>query len=89
MTTIAVMLSTTKYTLESDIPIDLLKKSDLPVCVAEMGLMMFGFSKEMEVEEHHMAQTCLQMCKQVHVDSKTRYVFIGEDPIDPESGLVE
>jgi hypothetical protein len=85
---IDVMLSTTKYTLKSDI-LELMKLSDIPVCVAEMGLGMFGFSTSLEPLEHHMANICMGMAKTVHVDSKTGYVFIGEDPAIPDTGLVE
>jgi hypothetical protein len=86
---IAVMISTTRYTLQSDLPIEFMRNSDLPVCVVEMGIGMFGFSTSLEPYELHMANECMKMAKTVHIDSKTGYVFIGEDPANPETGLVE
>ena len=86
---INVMLSTTKYTLKSDIPIEFMTISDIPVCVAEAALGLLGFSTGLELFEHQMAASCVEMAKTVHIDSKTNFVFIGEDPAFLETGLVE
>jgi len=90
MSDINVALSSTGHILQIDGPpeiIELLKKQNYPVCVADMGLGIYGQGQEQE--EHHIAELCKAMAKTVFVDMERRYVFIGEDPEIPETGLIE
>jgi hypothetical protein len=88
MSTISVSLSSTKHTLAGTSPdlINSLHQCVFPVCVAEMGLGLFGFN---ERDELGISTLCKNMAKTVYVDSEKQYVFIGENPQIPESALVE
>ena len=92
MSDIKVALSSTGYTLQFDGPpelLELLKSHNYPVCVADMGMALIGWTNGLEREELRLAELCKEMAKTVFVDSEKRYVFIGEDPEDPETRLVE
>ena len=87
---IQVALSSTEHILQLDGPpewAELLKKQNYPVCVADMGMLIFGSGQEQE--EHHIAELCKGMAKTVFVDKKKQYVFIGENPEIPDTGLIE
>jgi hypothetical protein len=91
MSDISVALSSTKHLIKIEGSMELtmlLREKDWPICVAEMGMFMYGFGS-LEREELGMAQMCKDMAKVVHVDSARRYVFVGENPDIPETGLIE
>lgn len=89
MSDINVALTTTKHIVVSDKPVPGLKETNTPICTANMGMGMFGFSSDLEREESNLANICFKMAKQVFIDSEKKYVFIGKDPQDPETALVE
>jgi hypothetical protein len=92
MSDIKVALSSTGHLLQIDGPteiLELLKKHDYPICVADMGLGLFGWGNSQEREELCFAEICKEMAKTVFVDPEKRYVFIGGDPEIPETGLIE
>lgn len=62
---------------------------NIPICVAQMGMGLFGWGPDLERQEHSMANMCMGMAKTVHVDSIKRYIFIGETPSIPDTGLIE
>jgi len=89
MSDINVMLSTTGHTVAADMHVNQLRESNIPVCLADMSMAVFGFAGDLEPFEHRMAEMSKGMAKTVVVDSKARTVFIGVDPHILESGLVE
>lgn len=88
MSSIRVALTTTKYVANSMVPEEKLKRDNIPVCVAECGMAVFA-GPDKEYMEHVIAQGCKKMAKTVSIDSRNRTVFIGEDPRDLQSALVE
>jgi hypothetical protein len=68
---------------------DTIRSQDYPVCAAQMCMGLYGWGPDLEHQEHFMANMCKNMAKTVFVDSKKRYVFVGEDPDIPDSGLIE
>lgn len=88
MSQITVSLSSTQHITQSDSSeiLSSFHKLDIPVCAAEIGLGLFGFS---ERDELGVASLCLDMAKTVFIDIKKRYVFIGQDPQDTNSALIE
>lgn len=66
---------------------DVLVRGNIPVCVVEAGLGIFG--KESEQMEHIMAQAILTGSKLVHIDAEKKFVFVGEDPSDFKTATVE
>jgi len=63
--------------------------SNLPICVGQMGLGMFGFGPGMEQFENQHAQIMLDMAKTVEVDSEKHTVFIGMTENEEKIGLLE
>lgn len=93
MSDIKVALSSTGHVLQIDGPpelTNLIKEQNYPVCVADLGMGIFGPSRRgQEQEEHQISQMCMAMAKKVFIDREKKYVFIGEDPKIPETGLIE
>lgn len=92
MSDIKVALSSTKHIVKMEGPEELtalIQEKDFPICTADMGMELYGWGKDLEREELHIAEMCKDMAKTVFVDLKTRYVFVGENPADPETGLIE
>jgi len=92
MSDIKVVLTTTKHIVRANLaPEDLIKYRDcnIPMCVAEMNMSLFGFGSKLERQELNFAQLCMNMCKVIQIDSKARHVFIGEDPLEITTGLIE
>ena len=59
-------------------------------CVARTMLGLFmGSESEREKYEFKFSEICKSMAKTVFVDCDDRCVFIGENPEDDESALVE
>lgn|GEM_PF-4358568 len=94
MSNISVALSTTKFISvpKSDTGGDVLRRrmieNNIPTCISQLGLGLFGFGADKEWFEHISAQSCLSMVKTVSIDPKLRTVFIGVDPSNEETGLV-
>lgn len=86
MSNINVALSTTGFMASSDGDIQKFREMNVPVCIAEMGLGIFGSG--MEQLEHQMAESAKSLAKTVSIDSQAGTVFIGEDPSVEDSGLV-
>lgn len=86
MSNINVALSTTGFMAVSDGDIQMFREMNVPVCIAEMGMGIFGAG--MEQLEHQMAESAKSLAKTVVVNSQTGTVFIGEDPTVEDSGLV-
>lgn len=92
MSDINVALTTTGHTVAVQDASEFLKvtkDADIPVCVANIGLGMFGFGINAEQFELRWAQICIEMAKTVQVDVEKKTVFVGEDPTDTNTGLVE
>ena len=88
MSNINVALSTSKYCLS--IGSDEYQKLDIPICVASQGILMYGGNNsENEAIEHQLCETTLSMAKMVSIDTEKRTVFIGVDPADLETALVD
>ena len=89
---ISVALSTTKFIAESVMPVDMkidIGCANCPTCICEMPLLSFGIGEmNTEVIEHQYSQLMLRMAKEVYVDSEKKYVFIGENSKNDETGLV-
>ena len=82
---LAVSLTTTRHILLSNLPEEI-SAAEFPVCIAEMGLVMFG--AELEHMEHIAAESCKGMARTVIVDPSARTVFVGMDIAVEETGLV-
>ena len=93
MSDIHVALTTTGHTVvmqdASEEFLKVTKDADIPVCVANIGLGMFGFGINAEQFELRWAQICIEMAKTVQIDTKKKTVFVGKDPTDTDTGLVE
>ena len=87
MSEISVALTSTRFliTTESNFP-DEIRYSNIPVCIAEMGLHFFGGPDE--ILEHSLSQICLDMAKIVKIDPETKSIFIGANPDEETTGLV-
>lgn len=86
---VKVALTTTGFLKESggdEFSETMIWKSDAPVCVVEMGFMMFGDDKEFF--EHVIAKSMLEMAKIVFIDIDKKYLFVGENPKKEDTGLV-
>jgi len=92
MGSISVCLTSSKYSLDKDdaqfLPIIEL---DVPVCVCEMSMYVFGFNHhEKEEWEHKWLETCKKMAKFVVVNSEKKSVYIGDSLNGEEgTGLIE
>jgi len=89
---IKIILTSTKHIIQSEMPQELLEQIrdwNLPMCMAEMGMSLYGFGKNLEREELNFAQLCMGMCKVVHVDPEKRFLFIGGNIQEETSALVE
>lgn len=64
-------------------------KANIPVCIAEMGLMMYNFGHDAEAFEHSFAQSAKSMVKAVAIYPDKRTIFIGEDPRVLETAMVD
>jgi len=82
-----VSLTTSKYIASND-STDF-KKDDLPICVTESSIGFFNFGVDLEREENNLANLCKSMARTVYIDSSKNYLFIGENPRDSETALVE
>jgi hypothetical protein len=90
MSDIQVCLTTSSYILAGKNIPENFEKYGIPVCTAEIGLGMFGYTgSEKEREEFVFGQICKKMAKEVFVDIEKRWVFVGEDHKDPETGLID
>ena len=92
MSDITVVLTTSKFLLASGGNSDTfekLKAQNIPMCIAYMGLGMFGGANEMERLELEFSEICKSMAKTVHVDPQKRYVFVGENAEDSTTGLID
>ena len=90
-TDISVALTATRFIAASTFEDDhqrMLWKGNIPICVAEMGLLMFGMGPDQEAFEHRYSMVCKEMAKKVAVDVHAKTLFIGEDPSDENTGLV-
>lgn len=89
MSNIAVALTTTGFLKESDggeLFETVLWRSNIPICVAEIGIGLFG--PDIEQMEHIMAQSCLASIGSVFIDTEKRFVFIGENPDIEDTGMI-
>lgn len=89
MSDIRVSLTSTGYLKEyggGEHSETLIWKNNIPVCVAEFGMMMFGGDREWF--EHTLAQSMLRMAKVIQIDVDSKSLFIGEDPHKEDTGLV-
>lgn len=91
MCTIDVYLTTTKWTHISKIEDIDIANMDVPVCVAKMGMGMFGFNlHDKEESEHKWSDVCKIMAQHVVVDVVNRSIYIGEyEHFIPNAALVE
>lgn len=92
MSDILVSLTTTGFLAESDVGEKQetgLWKANVPVCIAEIGLMMFNFDQDREKFEHSLAESAKQMAKKIAVYPEKRTIFIGEDPEKLETAMVD
>lgn len=78
-------MSSSKHAILTNIPE--LEERDIAICCAYMGCGMFGFGADKEKEEHRLSLLCKEMAKTVAISKPD--VFIGEDPKDLNSALVE
>lgn len=70
---VRVVLTTTKF-----VTFNPMKNVDCPVCVVEMGMLMFGFSpSDNEKFEYVMADAVKEMLTNVDINVEERTVFIG------------
>jgi len=87
MSDVSVALTTYGYLIASsgtEKDETLLWRSNLPVCVADMGAFIIGDTETMaEIEK-----SIISMAATVHVDPEKKYVFIGVDPSVEDTGLV-
>ena len=63
---------------------------EISVCVAKQSLGVIG--KNASLEErfiNDMSKTCLEMAKEVSIDTRRGIVFIGVDPKDNKTALVD
>lgn len=81
---INVALTTTKHILATDdgSPEEL-QKLNTPICTARMRIPMA------EMDEERMAKVCLDMAKEVYIDTKKMFVYVGKNHDKPESSLIE
>lgn len=86
---IRVALTTTRFITKSDNSLELMeifRNLDVPVCIAEMRLGLFG--ADLEKIEHYMARSAISIARTVKVDPEHCRVFIGENPLKEDTGLV-
>lgn len=90
MSDITVFLTTSKFA-ESSNPhfSDDFKISEVPICVGQMGLGMFGFGHELESFENMNSKVMLEMAQIVEVDPEKHTVFIGLVQNGERIGLLE
>lgn len=79
-----VALTTSKFMNSSDV-----QWNNIPVCVVNCSFGFFNFGIDLEREENKLANLCESMAKTVYIDSSKKFVFIGKDPKDPDTALVE
>lgn len=79
MSNIIVSLTTTKYVVDSDGPVESLYKMDFPVCAASVCIGAFASASQKESLENFFANACKTMAKEVIVDTKTKTVLIGDE----------
>lgn len=93
MDDIQVALTTTKHVVvlqnASEVLLNSTRDADIPVCVANTALGMYGPSSDVEEFELRGAQICVKMAKITQIISDKKTVFIGEDPSDLETALVD
>jgi hypothetical protein len=81
---INVSLTTTKHVFATnDGSPEKLQKLNTPICTAKMHLPM------PKKDEERMAKVCIDMAKEVYIDTEKMFVYIGEDHNVPESSLIE
>ena len=87
-----VALTSTKHISASE-SIDhmlLMWEKDIPVCSAIIGFACFGGgASDKEKEELFFADICKTMAKTVFIDEEKKWVFVGENPKDSETGLID
>ena len=89
MSDIRVALTTSAHLVLGPMP-EQFRQLNLPICCAEIGLGMFGYSEsEKEKEELVVGQLCKEMAKEVFIDIEKKWVFIGVDHNDNETGLID
>lgn len=90
MSNITVFLTTSKFSESTD-PQFLgdFKTSEIPICVGQMGLGMFGFGAELESFENMHSKVMLEMAQIVEVDPEKHTVFIGLVQDGERVGLLE
>lgn len=91
MNNITVFLTTTKWTVATNnINQQMLINMDIPVCCTQIRMQSYGFNPSENEQAEHLYATIIQkMAKQVVIDSKSQTVFIGENPEDMETALIE
>jgi len=86
MSNVTVALTTTRHIVDQEESDADIVRQNIPICVAAMSVGLIGDVEHMEMAT---SQALLGSCKVVHVDSGRRSIFIGEDPDQPESGILE
>lgn len=90
MSDISVALTTSAHVIVGDNLPDKFTDLCIPICCAQVGLGMFGFlGSEKERQELVFGEICKNMAKEVYVDTEKRWVFIGENHNDPQTGLID
>ena len=80
---LTVYLSTTKFSVADN---EGLSSMNVPICVAQIGIIRIGFSlQEKEVYEHKFSVLCEKMAEFVKIDTKLKTVKI----FDAESFLID
>lgn len=89
---IRVALSTTKYMLPDSKEVRkedlLIINQDIPVCIAELYVEMPPLPGSSELFEHSVAESIKEAMKVVHIDSKHKSIYIGDDPSDMSSSII-
>ncbi len=91
MSHIDVYLTTTKWIHLQRIEDARIAALDIPVCAANIAMLMFGGNAhENEEFEHQWSNMCKDMAKVVVVKPEKRFVYIGDNVnATEETGLVE
>jgi hypothetical protein len=77
---IDVYLTTTKWTQVQKMNDIQIATMDVPVCVAKIVMLMFGFNfHEKEESEHKWSDVCKLMAQYVIIDPTKRFLYIGDD----------
>ncbi len=85
-TGINVYLSTTRHALDCSTRLEDFQEADCPVCTADVHLGMIGFGGDLEKTENQYSQIMLKMAQTVYVNSKEKSLYVGEDPVNMDSG---